>query len=126
MAIRSLGKDSPLWLSAVVLAELYSGARGKAARAVQRLDRDFSRIGRVLVPMLIDWREAGRALSRISQRYDYEPRGRARLMSDALIAMSARRMGITVLTANERDFARIAEIRPFQWQLARGAASDDP
>jgi hypothetical protein len=26
-------------------------------------------------------------------------------------------MGITVITASERDFARIAEIRAFPWQV---------
>jgi len=44
--------------------------------------------------------------------------GRTRLTNDALIAMSARRVGITVLTWNRRDFARLAEIRVFKWQLA--------
>ena len=88
-------------------------------RAVERLYLDFSKIGRLLVPMHSDWRETGRVLSDLTQKYNYEPVGRARLMSDALIAMSARRMGITVLTANERDFGRLAEIRPFQWQVLR-------
>jgi hypothetical protein len=31
--------------------------------------------------------------------------------------MSAARLGIVVLTANERDFAKLAEIRPFRWQV---------
>jgi len=31
--------------------------------------------------------------------------------------MSAGRLGITVITANERDFRRLAEFRPFQWQV---------
>jgi hypothetical protein len=32
--------------------------------------------------------------------------------------ISAARMGATVITANERDFARLAEFRAFQWQVA--------
>ena len=40
--------------------------------------------------------------------------GRGRLANDALIAMSAARRGATVITANERDFARLAEFRAFQ------------
>jgi len=35
-----------------------------------------------------------------------------------LIAISAGRQGITVITANERDFRRLAEFRTFQWQVA--------
>lgn len=65
-----------------------------------------------------DWRDTGRLLSDLTQRYSYELLGPTRLTNDALIAMSARRMGITVLTANERDFARLSEIRPFKWRLA--------
>ena len=117
-SIRRLGQDAPLWLSAVVLEELYSGARGKALRAVERLDRDFSKIGRLLVPTLSDWRETGLLLSEMAQRYGYETVGRTRLTNDALIAMSARGVGITILTWNRRDFARLAEIRVFKWQLA--------
>jgi len=114
--MRSLGPGSPVWLSAVVLQELYSGARGKALRAVERLDRDFSRIGRVLVPTASDWRDTGRVLSSLGERYGYELLGRTRLTNDALIAMSARRLGITVLTVNERDFARLAATRAFKWK----------
>jgi predicted nucleic acid-binding protein len=40
------------------------------------------------------------------------------LTNDGLIAMSAVRHGVIVLTINGRDFARIAEVRPeFQWEL---------
>ena len=31
--------------------------------------------------------------------------------------MSAARLGITVLTANERDFARLAQFRPFRYEV---------
>ncbi len=36
---------------------------------------------------------------------------------DALIAMSAGRLGITVITANARDFAKLGEFRPFPWRV---------
>ncbi len=38
--------------------------------------------------------------------------------NDALIAMSASRLGIRIVTANERDFRRLAEFRSFQWEVA--------
>jgi hypothetical protein len=31
--------------------------------------------------------------------------------------MSARRLGIRVLTADERDYWRLAEFRSFQWRV---------
>jgi len=110
-------RETPLWLSAVVLEELYAGARVSADRAVAKLERDFERAGRILTPNLSDWASAGKILARLAQRYGYEQIGRARLTNDALIAASSARMGITVLTANPRDFARLAEFCPLRWQM---------
>jgi len=39
------------------------------------------------------------------------------LTNDALLAMSAGRLGITVITANARDFGKLAEFRRFQWRV---------
>jgi predicted nucleic acid-binding protein len=55
--------------------------------------------------------------SRLGAKYDYEKIGQGRLRNDALMAMSASRLGITVITANARDFKRLAEFRPFQWKV---------
>jgi len=82
------------------------------------LERDFHRINRILVPNLTDWTSTGELLSRLAAKYDYEQIGQGRLTNDALIAMSAARLGIRVITTNERDFRRLAEFRAFQWQLA--------
>ena len=117
--MRRLDSGSVVWLSAVVLEELYAGARGRGQHVVERLERDFDRAKRVLVPSLGDWTEAGRVLSRLAAKYDYEQIGQGRLTNDALIAMSAGRLGIRVITANHRDFGRLAEFRSFQWQVAR-------
>jgi len=84
---------------------------------VERLERDFDGVKRILVPNLSDWAQAGRVLARLGEKYDYEQIGQGRLTNDALIAMSARRLGIRVLTANERDYRRLAEFRAFQWQV---------
>jgi predicted nucleic acid-binding protein len=116
--MRRLDSGSVVWLSAVVLEELYAGAGDRGQQAVERLERDFDRAKRVLVPNLSDWTETGRVLARLASKYDYEKIGQGRLTNDALIAMSAARLGITVITGNERDFRRLAEFRSFQWQLA--------
>jgi predicted nucleic acid-binding protein len=117
LALRRLAPDAPLWLSSVVLEELYAGASNRDRHVVERLERDFERAKRVLVPNLSDWTQTGRVLARLAAKYAYEQIGQGRLTNDALIAMSAARLGITVITANERDFSRLAEFRPFQWQV---------
>ena len=117
LSIRRLDSGSVVWLSAVVLEELYAGVNDRGLHVVERLERDFDRANRVLVPNAGDWTETGRVLSRLAAKYDYEHIGRGRLTNDALIAMSAGRLGICVMTANERDFRRLAEFRSFQWQV---------
>ena len=111
---------TPLWLSAVVLEELHAGARPADRRVLDRLEHDFERAQRILVPNLTDWVQTGLILSRLANRYGYEQIGRARLTNDALIAASAARLGITILTANARDFARIFEFRRFDWNIWSG------
>jgi predicted nucleic acid-binding protein len=119
LSARSLHQDSPLWLSAVVLEELYAGVSDRDRHLIERLERDFVKIERILTPNLQDWTRVGRILSQLAAKYDYEKIGRARLTNDALIASSAGRMGIRVLTANERAFRKLAEFQLFRWELAK-------
>ena len=108
--------ESPLWLSAVVLEELYAGASSTDRRILEKLERDFENANRVLVPNLSDWTNAGKILATVAQKHGYEKIGKARLTNDALIATSAARNGISVITTNPRDFALLAEFCPLQWQ----------
>ena len=117
LTLRRLAADAPVWLSSVVLEELYAGVSPRARHAVERLERDFHRAKRILVPNLSDWTQTGKVLARLAAKYDYEQIGRGRLTNDALIAMSAGRLGITVITTNARDFRKLAEFRSFQWQV---------
>ena len=117
VALRRIAADAPLWMSAVVLGELYAGAGGRERRVVERLERDFDRASRILVPSLSDWAQVGKVLARLATKYGFERIGQGRLTNDALIAMSASRLGIRIITANERDFRRLAEFRVFQWQV---------
>ena len=117
LTLRKLAPESPVWLSAVVLEELYAGVAPRDRRIVARLERDFDRARRILVPNLSDWTQTGTLLARLGGEYGYEQVGRARLTNDALIAVSASRQGMTILTANERDFARLNRFRPFLWEV---------
>ena len=118
LAQRRLSPDTLLWLSSVVLEELYAGATGRVRDSVERLEHDFERGGRILVPNLGDWTQAGRVLAGVASKYGYEKIGQGRLTNDALIAMSAARIGARVITVNERDFRKLAEFRPFQWEVS--------
>lgn len=118
LALRRSPADTPLWLSAVVLEELYAGASGRIRQPLERMEREFDRMKRILVPNLGDWTEAGRVLSRWATKYGHEKIGQGRLANDALIAMSAARMGFRVITTNERDFGKLAEFRAFQWEVS--------
>ncbi len=117
-AARKEGEPTrPLWLSVVVLEELHAGAQDRRLKKLlARLENDFEKVKRVLVPLRSDWTACGQVLAQVGAKYGYEEVGRARLTNDALIAMTAARHGFTVLTKNATDFRRIAEFRPFQWE----------
>ena len=117
LGLRRVAADAPLWLSSVVLEELYAGAGDRERHVVEQLERDFDRAKRILVPNLSDWTQSGKVLARLAMKYDYEQIGKGRLTNDALIAMSAGRSGMCIITANERDYRRLAEFRSFQWRV---------
>lgn len=118
LQLRRYTPGAPVWLSSVVLEELYAGVKPRDSRIVERLERDFDKAGRILVPILNDWTLTGKVLARLAAKHGFEQIGQARLTNDALLAMSAARPGITIITANERDFGRLAQLHPFQWQVA--------
>jgi len=92
-------------------------SKPEAVAHLTRLERDFDKVGRLLVPLLINWTKTGDVLAQIAAKYGYEQIGRARLTNDTLMGTSAARQGVTLLTVNERDFARIAVFCPLQWSL---------
>src|ERR1700686_4392710 len=83
LALRRLATDAPLWLSAVVLEELYAGAADRDRQVVERLERDFDRAKRILVPNLSDWTQAGRVLARLAAKFHSEKIGRGGLPKNA-------------------------------------------
>ena len=101
----------------MVLEELYAGVSSRDHRIVKKIEQEFERANRLLVPNQRDWTRAGQLLNRIANKYGYESIGRSRLTNDALIATSAARCGIEVITGNARDFARLAEFCPLQWRV---------
>jgi predicted nucleic acid-binding protein len=94
--------------SAVVLSELRRGARTREAeRTVMRL-HDLAR--EVWEPTARDWWEAGRIIRTVGDAHDWDRNKRRGFQNDALIALTAKRHGASVVTANREDFALLAKV----------------
>lgn len=104
-------------LSAVVVQELAAGARGEAARVLDRsLLLPFEKRGRVIVPTYAAWKGAGEVLSAlVATRKVQWPEVSPSFVNDVLLAQSCRESGVVLVTENHRDFARIAEVRKFDF-----------
>jgi predicted nucleic acid-binding protein len=88
--------------SAVVLSELRRGAR--TPQAEKRVGQLFRRVRDAWEPVSADWWEAGRLIRRIGDQRGWEPSKRRDFQNDALIALTARRHGATVVTTDRQDF----------------------
>jgi predicted nucleic acid-binding protein len=104
-------------MSAVVMQELAAGAVDDSE--LQQLNaarRAYEKEDRLLVPTADDWWQAGRVLNSLLRGLKAKGRGktprlpdseRARIISDVLIAVTARREHAVVVTDNLKDFKRI-------------------
>jgi predicted nucleic acid-binding protein len=107
--------------SAVVLSELRRGARTREAAKVVA---DLHRLAREpWAPLASDWWEAGRLVRGIGDAHGWEINKRRAFQNDALIALTARRHGATLVTANRDDFALLARALRIRVVYARPAAA---
>ena len=112
-------REAVKYLSAVVLMELSAGAFStRDRRLVREVTSAFAKVGRILVPSVTIYEEAGDVLRRLQESRGYTVASAYGLVNDVLIALSARSIGATVITQNERDFVAIQTIRPFKLALA--------
>ena len=102
------------YLAAVVAYELRINALDPETRGlIDAMIHALQRTGRVVAPAFPDWVEASEVITRI-ERKDRAWRSKLpALLNDVLIALSARRIGATVVTHNARDFRLIQKYRPF-------------
>src|SRR5271166_6117352 len=90
--------------SAVVLAELWRGARKPAEREFLRaLQRNHP----VLSPTAGNWLESGQLLAKIGADSGFNPQKLRDLHFDVLIALTARSHGARLITSNRADFELI-------------------
>jgi predicted nucleic acid-binding protein len=97
-------------LSAVVAHELLAGTRTPQAAANLRrqLLGRFERAGRVFAPTPAAWQQAGLVLAAMVQTEGLVLADmRKSFTNDVVLAVSCRERGVTLITANERDFTRI-------------------
>ena len=92
--------------SAVVLSELYRGAGSAVARRV--VDRLVKDAPTIWAPTTEDWLAAGRLVRTIGDAKGFDVHKRRELQNDCLIALTARRHGAIVLTADTADFRLIS------------------
>jgi predicted nucleic acid-binding protein len=100
--IDRLRREYILRHSAVVLSELLRGARTPEAEAFVESLRRTCKI--TWAPLAADWWEAGQLIRKIGDAQDWDTLKRREFQNDALIALTARRHGATVVTLNRRDF----------------------
>ncbi len=87
-----------VWMPSIVAAELGSGARSREAiQTLNALLRPFERNRRCVVLNWHDYRLAGEALAQLS--WPASPK-----LGDALVAVSARKIGAELWTLNLGDF----------------------
>lgn len=97
--------------SAVVLHELRRGAR---ANLEIRFVNELARKIRVITPDERHWLESAEVLSVIRKTKGYGPQKLRELAFDALIALSAREIGATLITRDREDFEEIRKYRSFR------------
>jgi predicted nucleic acid-binding protein len=115
--IRHQLSDVPGFVSAVVLQELTAGARDTAElRRLDSLGAAAEGDGTLLTPDGEDWYQAGKVLNALyrglrSSRGGFTPAipkdEQHRLLRDVLIARSAKRINVPVVTYNRADFEKI-------------------
>lgn len=105
-----------LYLSSVVMHEVLVGASGpEKMQEIQRhLVKPFRRTQRVVTPTASAWRAAADAIAMLAWEDGLDRRTLPRsFVNDALIAASCREDGLTLVTENGRDFARIRRVLDF-------------
>ena len=106
-----------IYMCAVVLQELVAGANDASTiKGFERSRHEYRKLNRLLVPIEEDWWQAGLALNALQRGRRSKKTGkipkisaaeRYRIINDVLIARTAKRAGVMVVTDNINDFIKI-------------------
>jgi predicted nucleic acid-binding protein len=95
----------------VVLHELRRGAR---TNLELRFVNELARKVRIITPLERHWLESAEILSIIRRKKGYGQNKLRGLAFDALIALSARDIGATLITCDRKDFEEIRRHKQFK------------
>jgi predicted nucleic acid-binding protein len=106
---------SLIYMSAVVMEELYAGALdGSSVKLLDKMHDSFSSVGRLIVPDAMDWQRTGKIVAQLGNKYGFEKMFLSRLTNDILTAATARKIGAVMVTNNQKDFLRLQEYINFK------------
>ncbi len=104
-----------IYMSAVVLEELYAGTLDiHSVKLLDKMYDTFSGMSRIITPDAVDWQKTGKVVAQLGNKYGFESLHLSRLTNDVLIATTARKIGAVVGTNNKKDFFRIQEYIDFK------------
>jgi predicted nucleic acid-binding protein len=104
------------FMSAIVIQELAAGASdGTRLKDLGSLAKSYEKEGRLLVPNGEDWWFAGKILNSLYKISNLQRKAsfaiptieQQRILRDVLIARTAKRAGVVVVTSNLKDFEKI-------------------
>lgn len=105
-----------IYFSSVVAQELLSGVVSEDGKKnVETIFRPFEKVGRIVTPGHVVWKEAGEILSELKMKRPDLKTKLSQILNDTLIAMSARSIGAAVITLNSLDFETIKSVRHFSY-----------
>ena len=104
-----------LFMSSIVAMELFAGCRTRRQQsALAAFHKPFEKAGRLITPDHAALLEAGRVLAGLG--IDGIAKAHLRQISnDVVIAVTAARAGVVVITENARDFSRIEKWSTVRW-----------
>jgi predicted nucleic acid-binding protein len=106
-------------LTTIVLQELWAGARTPEQRAyAEQVYHLARRHRRLLTPPAAAWILSGQALRLLARRHRFSSTRLRSLRNDVLLAATALVHRAAVLTYDQRDFDRIAQVLPVRVHAA--------
>lgn len=109
-----------LYLHSTVFEELLAGIKTqKEKRELFKLKKSFLKKERMITPTDRDWEETGLVVNQLIHQGSLPREKIISITHDILIAMSAKNMGVRVVTENKKDFERIQKIKDFKLTIWR-------
>ncbi len=118
--VAALLDNALLWHCSVCLAEITAGIAhyNPAARDWRRVKQQYATIfaaipdSRIVTPDDESWQLAGLIAGTLARTQRFQPHQRTDCLNDALIYLSAAKLGLPVVTANRDEFDLIRQVAP--------------